>query len=136
AGRRLCADRSVGPGRAVVIRSPSRGSTCRARAKTRQLLSVSGVGRQACALRFDKTEVNSVDHTPGFSRRETAITQAPGASYAARWPCVPGLGATLVAQTPWSLPACDPEPGRVSGLISGDPDPVTPSRTGGSRLQQ
>jgi hypothetical protein len=25
------------------------------------LLSVSGVGRQACALRFDKTEVNSVD---------------------------------------------------------------------------
>src|SRR5262249_17854321 len=46
----------------------------------------------------------AVDGTPLFSLRENAIAKEPGSSYPERWPCVSRLGASLVAQTPWSLP--------------------------------
>ena len=45
-----------------------------------------------------------VDVTPLFSLRENAIAKEPGLSYPERWRCVSRLGASMVAQTPWSLP--------------------------------
>jgi hypothetical protein len=54
--------------------------------------------------------------------------QGTGASYPERWRCVSWLGASMVAQTPSRLPLEDFEPGSVFGPVTGDPDPVTPSR--------
>jgi hypothetical protein len=39
-----------------------------------------------------------------FSLRENAIAKEPGSSYPGRWRCVSWVGASMVAQTPWSLP--------------------------------
>ena len=64
-----------------------------------------------------------VDVTPFFSLRENAIAKEPGSSYPERWRWVSRLGASLVAQTPSSLPVWDPEPGRFSASSL-----VTPTR--------
>src|SRR5262249_47829527 len=50
----------------------------------------------------------AVDETPLFSLRENAIAKEPGPSYPERWRCAPVLGASLVAQTPSSLPRMKP----------------------------
>jgi hypothetical protein len=44
------------------------------------------------------------DQTLLFSLRENAIAKEPQASYPERWWCVSRLGASMVAQTPASLP--------------------------------
>ena len=61
--------------------------------------------------------------TPLFSLRKNAIAKEPGLSYAERWRCVSRLGASMVARLLGVFPVCNPEPGSVFGLITGDPDP-------------
>jgi hypothetical protein len=71
----------------------------------------------------------AVDVTGLFSLREHAIAKEPGLSYLKPWRCV-----SLDSVCDWWLrllgvfPVCDFEPGRVFGLIIGDPDPATPCR--------
>ena len=65
----------------------------------------------------------AIDGTPLFSLRENAIAKEPGPSYPERRRCASRLGASLVAQTPSSLPVCDSEPGSVFG-----PSLVAPTR--------
>jgi tRNA(Arg) A34 adenosine deaminase TadA len=49
-------------------------------------------------------DIRAVEVTPLFSLRENVIAQEPGLSYPAPWRCASRLGASLVAQTPSSLP--------------------------------
>jgi hypothetical protein len=51
-------------------------------------------------MQFD----SSVERTPLFPLRENAIAKEPGLRYAKRWQCVFRLGASVVVQTPSSLP--------------------------------
>src|SRR6516165_3328208 len=46
----------------------------------------------------------SVDVTRLFSLRENAIAKEPGLGYPERWRCVSRLGASMVVETPSSLP--------------------------------
>src|SRR5262245_52666847 len=60
-----------------------------------------------CVRPRQVTEIDlraSVERTPLFSLRENAIAQEPGLSYPESWRCVSWLGASVVAQTPSSLP--------------------------------
>src|SRR5262245_23423257 len=65
--------------------------------------------------------------TPSPRNRGQAILRAGGACLGS---ALQGLVRLLGA-----FPESRPELGGVFGLVTGDPDPVTPSRAGGSRLR-
>ncbi len=76
-----------------------------------------------------------VEVTLLFSPRENTIAKEPGRAI------LSAGGVCLDSALQWWLrllrvvPVGDSEPGSVFGPITGDPDPLTPSRASGSRLQ-
>jgi len=69
-----------------------------------------------------------VDVPPLFSLRENAIAQEPGRAILSAGRVCFDSALQWWRRLLRVFPACDPEPGSVFGLITGDPDPGTPSR--------